>query len=369
MLGHRSGILRDRSVPDPLRRIVPDVAVAVAVVGYDDAELLDIACVTTTLAMATRFLAGRYSTHSEPPSDDASVGALPGYDVRLLSPGGRPVTARPGLRLEAHGALERETGPVDTLVVVGGYGHLRAAQDPVLVAHVRRLARQARRVASVCTGVSVLAACGLLDGRRATTHWAFAGTLARDHPAVTVDPDPIFIRDGRVATSAGVTSALDLTLSFVDEDHGPDLARQVARALVTYLQRPGTQAQMSMHVAAPAPANDVVRDVVDHVVTHLDGDLSAAVLAERAGVSERHLVRLFRTHLGRSPAEHVRRARTEAAAALLAATDLPLARVADRCGFGSSETMRRAFLDLYGRTPSEHRRALRVPARADDRVR
>ena len=179
-----------------------------------------------------------------------------------------------------------------------------------------------------------------------------------------MDPDPIFIRDGPVATSAGVTSALDLTLSFVDEDHGPDLARRVARAMVTYLQRPGTQAQMSMHVAAPAPANDVVRDVVDHVVAHLDGDLSAAVLAERAGVSERHLGRLFRTHLGRSPAEYVRRARTEAAAALLAATDLPLARVADRCGFGSSETLRQAFLDIYGRTPSEHRRALRVPARA-----
>ena len=121
------------------------------------------------------------------------------------------MTARPGLRLEAHGALERDPGPVDTLVVVGGYGHLRAAQDDVLVAHVRRLARTARRVASVCTGASVLAAAGLLDGRRATTHWAFADGLARDHPAVTVDPDPIFIRDGRVATSAGVTSALDLT--------------------------------------------------------------------------------------------------------------------------------------------------------------
>ena len=231
-MGLWSEILRHRSVRTPC------------------VELLDIACVTTTLATATHFLAGRYSTHSEPPPD-ASAGTVPGYDVRLLSAGGRPLTARPGLRLEAHGALERDTGPVDTLVVVGGYGHLRAAQ-----------------------------------------------------------------------------------------------------------------AQMSMHVAAPAPANDVVRDVIDHVVAHLDGDLSAAVLAERAGVSERHLVRLFRAHLGRSPAEHVRRARTDAAAALLAATDLPLARVADRCGFGSSETMRQAFLDLYGRTPSEHRRALRVPARA-----
>ena len=336
--------------PSPSYR--PGMALAVAVVAYDDAELLDIACVTTTLATADRFLTGQ---------DGA------GYVVRLLSPGGRPVTAPPGLRLDAHGALERDTGPVDTLVVVGGYGHLRAAQDDVLVAHVRRLARTARRVASVCTGASVLAAAGLLDGRRATTHWAFADGLARDHPAVTVDPDPIFIRDGRVATSAGVTSALDLTLSFVDEDHGPDLARRVARALVTYLQRPGTQAQMSMHVAAPAAANDVVRDVVDHVAAHLDSDLSAAVLAERAGVSERHLTRLFRAHLGRSPAEHVRRARTDAAAALVAGTDLTLARVADRCGFGSSETLRQAFLDTYGRTPSEHRRAFRTPVTASGR--
>jgi transcriptional regulator GlxA family with amidase domain len=311
----------------------------VLVVGYDDAELLDIACVTSTLAMAAEF------------------GADPGYDVRLLTPGGHPVTARPGLRLEAHGALERHTGPVDTVVVVGGHGHRRASHDEVLVAHIRRLARDARRVASVCTGATVLAAAGLLDGRRATTHWAYADGLAREHPGITVDPDPIFVRDGPVATSAGVTSALDLTLSFVEEDHGAEVARRVARALVTYMQRPGTQAQMSLHVAAPAPAHDVVREVVEHVAKHLADDLSTPVIADRVGVSERHLGRLCRTHLGRSPAEFVRRARTEAAAALVANTDLPLARVAERCGFGSTETLRQAFLDTFGHPPSAHRRA------------
>lgn len=311
----------------------------VVVVAYDDAELLDIACITTTLATAN------------------DLGADPPYAVRLLSPGGRPVTCRPGLRLDAHGALEHHVDDVDTLLVAGGYGHERAAGDEVVLAHVRRLARNARRVASVCTGASVLAAAGLLDGRRATTHWHFAAALARAHPEVTVDPDPIFVRDGDVATSAGVTSALDLTLSFVEEDHGPAPARRVARSLVTYLQRPGTQAQMSVHVAAPPPANDVVRAVVDHVAGHLEDDLGAAALAARVGVSERHLTRLFRAHLGRSPAEHVRRARTEAAAHLLATTDLPLPRVAARCGFGSTETLRTAFLRAYGRTPTEHRRA------------
>jgi transcriptional regulator GlxA family with amidase domain len=209
---------------------------------------------------------------------------------------------------------------------------------------------------------TVLAAAGLLDGHRATTHWAFADALARDHPAVRVDTDAIFIRDGRLATSAGVTSGLDLTLSVVDEDHGPEIARKVARTLVTYLQRPGTQAQMSMHIAAPAPAHEVVREVVDHVTGHLDDDLSTAALANLARVSERHLARLFRTQLGRSPAGHVRRARTEAAAQLLSSTDLPVARVATRCGFRSTETLRQAFLEAYGRTPSEHRRAFLTPA-------
>ncbi|PVZ12099.1 GlxA family transcriptional regulator [Actinomycetospora cinnamomea] len=314
------------------------------VVGYEDAELLDLSCVTSTLSVA------------------GDVGADPPYAVRLLTPGGRAITCRPGLRLEAHGALEHDTAPIDTLVVVGGLGSEAAARDPVLVAHVRRLARDARRVASVCTGARVLAAAGLLDGRRATTHWRFAADLARAHPEVTVDPAPIFVRDGRIATSAGVTSALDLTLSFVAEDHGPALARRVARSLVTYLQRPGTQAQMSLHVAAPVPADDVVRRVVDHVAGHLDADLGATALAARAGVSERHLARLFRAHLGRTPAEHVRRARTEAAAHLVATTDLPLARVAARCGFRSTETLRTAFIDAYGRTPSEHRRAFAVSA-------
>ncbi len=309
----------------------------VVVVGYDEATLLDIACVTSSLHAANR------------------IGASPAYRVSVATPGGHAISCDSGVRLQSQQSLEQSTGPLDTLIVSGGYGHEQAADNPRIVGHVRRLARESRRVASVCTGASVLAAAGLLDGKRATTHWRFAGQLAARHPEVVVDPDPIYIRDGKVSTAAGVTSALDLTLAFIEEDHGGELARRVARALVTYLQRPGNQAQMSMHVAAPPPDHKLVRDVVDHITSHLDGDLSAATLAVGAGVSDRHLTRLFLQHLGQSPGRYVRRARTEAAAQLLASTSLPTARVARRCGFGSAETLRQAFVARYGISPSRYR--------------
>ncbi|MFC7647482.1 GlxA family transcriptional regulator [Streptosporangium lutulentum] len=217
------------------------------------------------------------------------------------------------------------------------------------------MARESRRIASVCTGAAVLAAAGLLDGQRATTHWQSAPVLAARHPKVVVDSDPIFIRDGNTYTAAGVTSSLDLTLAFVEEDNGAELARRVARHLVTYLQRPGNQAQMSMFTAAKPSANSLVKHSVDHITGHLDADLTTAALAVRAGVSERHLTRLFLKHLGRTPGRFVRQARTEAAAHLLVSTSLPMARVAARCGFGTAETMRQAFVSQYGVPPSRYR--------------
>ena len=310
----------------------------VVVVGYDGAELLDIACVTSTFVMA-----------------NALGGLRRPYRVRVASPSGRPIDCASRLRLSTDAALEQLRGPIDTLVISGGLGHERAAEDPRLVDQVRRLARESRRVASVCTGASVLAATGLLDGRRVTTHWRFARQLAARHPRVTVDPDPIYIRSGSVSTAAGVTSALDLTLAFVEEDHGAGLAGQVARDLVTYRQRPGNQTQMSMFIATAPPEHDVVRRVVDHIGTHLDGDLTTATLAAGAGVSERHLARLFVDHVGLTPGRFVRRARTEAAAGLLASTPLPIRMVARRCGFGSPEALRQAFVARYGKPPSHFR--------------
>ncbi|MDX3117797.1 MULTISPECIES: GlxA family transcriptional regulator [Streptomyces] len=316
----------------------------VVIIGFDQAALLDIACVSDTLDVANQ------------------QGADPRYDIRLASLRGRPVRGTSGLSLLGGTPVERVRDPVDTLVVAGGTGHADAAGNTELVRHVRRLARITGRVASVCTGASVLAAAGLLDGRRATTHWATARELADEYPAVTVDPSPLFIVDGPVCTSAGMTGALDLALAFVEADHGPALARSVARFLVTYLQRPGNQSQVSMYVKDPAPDHRVLREVVQYVTAHPDGDLTTPALAARAGLSERHLSRLFLDQLGRSPARFVRGSRTEAAARLLEGTALPLASVARRCGFGSTETLRQAFRDHYAISPSVYRLTLRRAA-------
>jgi transcriptional regulator GlxA family with amidase domain len=318
----------------------------VVVVGYDGAELLDIACVTSTLDMAGR------------------IARQPLYRVDVVTPAGRPIRCDSGLSLNAAGALQDTTGRLDTLIVSGGHGHDDAAANPVLVAHVRRLAAVARRVASVCTGTSVLAAAGLLDGRRATTHWGFARAMARRYPAVGIDPDPIYIRDGNVATSAGVTSALDLTLAFVQEDHGPELARRVARGLVTYLHRPGDQAQMSMFVASDPPEHALLREVIEFVTANVAAALDTTTLARRFGVSERQLNRLFVDHVGLPPGRFVRHSRVETAARLLRSTALPVGAIARQCGFGTAEALRQAFLDRFG-VPSSQYRATPTAASVD----
>lgn len=309
----------------------------VLMVGYPSAELLDIACVVSSLQMAN-YLSGRHI-----------------YEVRLSSPGGAPIRTATGISVEAHLALEHAQGPLDTLVVSGGLGYVDAIEDRVLVAHVRRLARETRRVASVCTGSGILAATGLLDGRIAATHWQHADFLAGRFPRVRFDPVPVFIAQDNVCTSAGVTAALDLMLAFIEDDVGPEVARDVARQLVTYLQRPGNQAQMSMFTASPPARDSVVRDAIGRVHADLAGDLSAAVLAEAVGVSQRHLARIFRRDLAMTPAQFVRRARVEAATHLLTGGNLTVETIAARCGFGTAEAFRQAFHRAYGVSPSQYR--------------
>lgn len=287
-----------------------------------------------------------------------TAGPGKGYRIQIAALGGgegRTVTTSSGVVVGAPVSLELLDGRIDTLVVVGGRGSRAAAADPALAAEVRRLARCARRVCSVCTGAFVLAAAGLLDGRRATTHWAYCEGLADRYPAVDVEADPIFVRDGNVWTSAGVTAGIDLALALVEEDLGPAVARVVARHLVVYLQRPGGQNQFSAPLAVQAADRPALRELQAWIREHLDADCSVAALARQAGMSERTLARTFRNECRTTPADYVEQVRVEAARQLLETSELTVAAVAARCGFGTPETMHRAFNRRLGVTPGAYR--------------
>jgi transcriptional regulator GlxA family with amidase domain len=253
------------------------------------------------------------------------------------------------------------TRPADTLVVAGGFGVARARHDALLVEAIREAAAPARRVASVCTGALLLAAAGLLDGRRATTHWSSTARLASDHPTVDVDGEPIFVRDGKYWTSAGVTTGLDLSLALVADDLGDEISREIARWLVMFLRRPGGQSQFSPHLDAATATSAPLRAVQDWLPDHLDHDLSNAALARIAGMSERHFTRRFRHEVGVSPAAHVARLRVEAAKHLLADEGTGLATIAHRCGFGTVETFHRVFRRTTGTTPDRYRQHFATP--------
>jgi transcriptional regulator GlxA family with amidase domain len=224
-----------------------------------------------------------------------------------------------------------------------------------------RASRSARRTASVCTGAFVLAAAGLLDGRRATTHWAWAQELQREHPQVRVDAEPIFVRDAQIWTSAGVTAGMDLALALVEEDLDRDAALQIARHLVLFLRRPGNQSQFSATLSAQTPAREPLREVQRHVVEHPEADLSVEALATRACMSTRHFARAFAAETGTTPARYVERVRIEAARRRLEDTAEPIAAVASTCGFGTAETMRRTFLRALDVGPAEYRRRFYSP--------
>jgi transcriptional regulator GlxA family with amidase domain len=213
----------------------------------------------------------------------------------------------------------------------------------------------------VCTGAFVLAAAGLLDGRRATTHWASAGELAERYPAVEVDPEPIFLHDGHVWTSAGVTAGMDLALALVEEDLDREAALTIARHLVLFLRRPGNQSQFSATLAAQQPAREPLRDVQRYALEHVAENLSVEALATRAHMSPRNFARAFAAEAGITPGRYVERVRLEAARRALEDTDQPIATVAATCGFGTAETMRRTFLRALGVAPAEYRRRYHPP--------
>jgi transcriptional regulator GlxA family with amidase domain len=278
-----------------------------------------------------------------------------GYRTRLASLDGRPVRTDTGIVLNADLALYEVDSPVGTLVVPGPTPDLLDGVPPALIAEVRRLGAAARRVTSICTGAFLLAEAGLLAGRQATTHWAMCAELTARFPDVTVQPDAIYVRDHNVMTSAGVSAGIDLALALVDEDHGPDAARTVARNLVVFLRRPGGQSQFSVWDEVPPPRTPALRTVLDAVVADPAADHTLTGMAARAMVSERHLTRLFQRELGITPGWYVTRVRVQAARTLLESCDAGVETVARRSGFGSDETLRRVFLQVLGITPTAYR--------------
>ncbi|HUQ54726.1 GlxA family transcriptional regulator [Lentzea sp.] len=275
------------------------------------------------------------------------------YSISYVSPSGDAVMTSVGIRLGVDGTPADVRAP-DTVVVAGGDVLATHPISPELVDAVLVLWPLARRLVSICTGAFVLAAAGALSGRRATTHWRRAGRLGRGYPDVEVVADAIFVEDRGVFTSAGVSAGMDLALALVERDYGADLARAVARDLVMFMQRPGGQSQFSAPLRVRAPRASVLREVVDLVSAQPALDHSARVLAARAGVSARHLARLFATEMDTTPARFVEQVRLDHAKVLLDAGH-GVARAAREAGFGSSETMRRVFVARLGVSPSEYR--------------
>ena len=251
-------------------------------------------------------------------------------------------------------ALSPQKRPIDTLIVAGGAGVHAASQDKRLISWLAGRASAARRVASVCTGALVLGAAGLLDGKRVVTHWAECEHLARCYPKARVELDPIFLQDGKVWTSAGVTAGIDMSLAMVEKDLGHAAAMAVARDLVVFLKRPGGQSQFSAALALQQ-SDSHLDDLHGWIAGHLAEDLSVPALAARARMGERTFLRRYSAAMGRTPARAVESMRVEAARQLLATTRLPIKRIAAQCGFGSEETMRRSILHKVGVTPSEYR--------------
>lgn len=274
------------------------------------------------------------------------------YAPLLVSGDGGPAIASNGLTLHADRSVPEITD-LDTIIVPGAYGMITRPLDPALLRAVQELSERSRRVASVCTGAFVLAAIGLLDHRRATTHWTHVDRLARLHPSIDVQRDALFVRDGRVVTSAGVTSGIDLSLALVEDDHGPEVAQRVARQMIVFMQRPGHQSQFSVPGRSHVPADNPLRVLLDAIGSDPAADYSLPTMAALAHVSTRTLTRLFRELVGTTPARYVERVRIESAQALLR-NGATVATAATLSGFGSAETMRRVFVNRLGMSPSSY---------------
>jgi transcriptional regulator GlxA family with amidase domain len=281
------------------------------------------------------------------------------YDVVTLAPSDAPVPTPLGFAFMPTYAMTTLPLPVDTLLVSGGGGP-DAGCEPAILDWLKYAAPQARRFGSICTGAFALGAAGLIAGKRVTTHWAFGAELAKRYPSAIVDDDGIFIRDGNLYTSAGISAGIDLALALLEEDRGRDLALAVARYLVLFLKRAGGQTQFSTQLAAQFSSIPAIEKIQRWCHDHLDGDLRVATLAKQAAMSTRNFVRTFHEDTGRTPAEFVESARLQAASRLLEDTDLTAKTIASACGFRSPANLRRVFMRRLAVSPAQYRDKLRA---------
>jgi transcriptional regulator GlxA family with amidase domain len=280
---------------------------------------------------------------------------VPDYQVTVVSSDGSDqLMTNRGIRLSGAVPCDVISGQIDTLVVAGGPGAENGEYDSDYIDWIADAARRSRRVASICTGAFVLAAAGLLDGKRAVTHWRFCDRLGREFPKVNVLPDPIFLRDGSIYTSAGITAGIDLSLALLEEDHGHQTALTVARQLVMFLVRPGGQAQYSHMLSRQATTSEPLRELQVYMLENLKADLSVEALAERIGMSPRHFSRVCLREMKMNPGQLVDRLRVEAAQQMIDSSSKGLKEIADACGFGSADSMRRTFQRVIGITAGEY---------------
>ncbi|MET9253476.1 DJ-1/PfpI family protein [Streptomyces sp. NPDC003717] len=343
-------------LPDDVRRAAGGAAPGrrlIAIVLFEGVDLLDVTGPPEVFSLALR-----------------ETDAAAGYQVVLVAEGKDAVTTSAGVRILPDITFEEAAaGGIDTLIVPGAVTvdaerRVHPLVDPALVAWVKVLAGRSHRIASVCVGAHLLAAAGLLDGKRATTHWSTARQLAADHPAVRVDADPIFIREGNVWTGAGISACLDLSLALIADDLGEAVALRVARQLVMYLKRASGQSQFSVPLEQVSEVRRI-EDLRHYILDRVAEPLTVADLAAYAHVSDRHLTRLFKTELGATPHAYIESVRVEKARHELESTDATLERVASRCGFGTVDTLVRAFRRRLSTTPTEYRRRFRVPQHQD----
>ncbi len=316
-------------------------------VAFPRAQILDVVGPLEVFAATNEVL--------DSSAGDERSAARPRYAIELAATRKTTLEASGGLRLAPDRALRDVRGPIDSLLIAGGQGTREALEDDALLRFLARRAPDAGRVASVCTGAFLLAAAGLLHGRRVTTHWSQAERLQERHPELQVEPDRIFVRDDPIWTSAGVTAGMDLALALVEEDCGREVALTVARHLVLFLRRPGGQSQFSAQLETRVSARAPLREIQTYAVEHPEADLSVDRLAARAGMSPRHFARVFVEQVGLTPARYVETVRIEAARRRLEESDAAVEAIAAECGFGTAETMRRAFLRRVCVSPSDYR--------------